>query len=115
VEDKLLVASQGGQRDGWRRLIDCWMRQILGFGEKERAPSQISWRNLIERMNNGGRVSRLKCVDVWALMHNHRVAVCQCKRQDHPKITLGNVGSGIIVVLIHVVDVPRDRGELNNP
>jgi hypothetical protein len=66
-------------------------------------------------MDDGGRVSCLKGVDVRALMHNHRVAMRQCKRQDHCKITLGNIGSGIIVVSIHVVDVPRERGELKNP
>jgi hypothetical protein len=32
-----------------------------------------------------------------------------------PKITLGNISSGIIVVSIHVVDVPGERGELKNP
>jgi hypothetical protein len=60
-------------------------------------------------------VSHLKCVDVRALMHYHRVAVCQCEHQDRPKITLGNVGSRIVAVSIHIVDVPGDRGELNNP
>jgi hypothetical protein len=49
-------------------------------------------------------------------MHNHRVAVHQSECQDRPKITPGNIGSRIIVVvLIHVVDVPGERGELKNP
>jgi hypothetical protein len=75
----------------------------------------ISWGNLIERTDDIGRVSRLKCVDVWALMHYHGVAVRQCKCQDCPKITLGNISSRLVVVLIHVVDVPGERGELKNP
>ncbi len=87
----------------------------MAVGVKEEAPSQDSWGNLVERTDNGGRVSRLKCVDVRALMHYHRVAVRRCKRQDQPKITLGNIGSRIVVVSIHVVDIPGERGELKNP
>ncbi len=60
-------------------------------------------------------MSRLKQVDVRALMHNHRVAVHRCKHQDCRKITLGNIGSGIVVVSIHIVGFPRERGELKNP
>jgi hypothetical protein len=115
VEDKLLVTGQGGQWDGRRKLINGGRCQSSGFGEKEEASSQNSWGNLVERTDDSGRVSCLKCVDVWALMHDHMVAVHQCERQDHHKITLGNMGSGIGVVSIHVVDVPRDRGELKNP
>jgi hypothetical protein len=115
VEDKLLITGQGGQCDGWRRLIDGRRSQGLGIGEKEEAPSQDSWGNLVERTDNGRRVSSLKRVDIRALMHNHRVAVRWSECQDHPKITPGNINSGIVVVLIHVVDVPGERGELKNP
>jgi hypothetical protein len=115
VEDELLITGQGGQRDGRRGLMDGWRSQQFGIGEKEEAPSQDSWGNFIERMDDGRRVSCLKSLDIRALMHDHRVAVCQTEHQDHPKIALGNIGSGIIVVPIHVVDVPRERGELTNP
>ncbi len=60
-------------------------------------------------------MSYLKCIDVQALMHDHRVTVRRCKCQNHCKINLGNIGSRIILVLIHVVDIPMDRGELKNP
>ncbi len=115
MEDKLLINSQGGQRDRQRRLINGWRNQWLGIGEKEEAPSQDSWGNLVERTDNGRRVSRLRSVDIRALMHDHRVDVRQSKRQDHPKITLGNIRSRIVVESIHVVDVPGERGELKNP
>jgi hypothetical protein len=115
VEDELLISNQGGQRDGRMRLIDGWRSQCSGIGEKEEAPSQDSLGNLVERTDNGRRVSCLKSVYIQALMHTHRVAVRQSKRQDHPKITLGNIGSGIAIVSIHVVDVPGERGELKNP
>ncbi len=115
MDDKLLVTGQVGQHDGQRRLVDGWRCQSLDFGEKEEAPSQNSWGNLVEKMDNSGRVGHLKCVDVQALMHYHRVAVRQCECQDLPKITLGNIGIGVVVVLIHVIDIPGDRGELNNP
>ncbi len=115
MEDKLLITGQGGQRDGWRRLIDGRSSHRLGIGEKEEAPSQDSWGNLVERTDDGRRVSRMKSIDIRALMHDHRVAVCQSKCQDRPKINPGNIGSRIVVVLIHVVDIPRERGELKNP
>jgi hypothetical protein len=57
----------------------------------------------------------LKSVDIRALMHNHRVAVCLSERQDSPKIPPVNIGSRIVVVLIYVADVPGERGELKNP
>ncbi len=57
----------------------------------------------------------MKSIDIQALMHDHRVAMCQCKCQDRPKITLRKIGSGIVIVSIHVVDVPGERGELKNP
>jgi hypothetical protein len=115
VEDKLLITGQGGQRDGWRRLINGRWSQRSGIGEKKEAQSQDSWENLVERMDDGRRLSRLKRVDIWALICNHRVAVRRSKYQDRPKITPGNIGSGIIVVSIHFVDVPEERGELKNP
>ncbi len=115
MEDKLLVTGQEGQRDGRRRLIGGCRCQIWALEIRRRPQARIAGGNLIERTDDGGRVSRLKCVDVWALMHYHRLAVHQCKCQDHPKITLRNVGSRIVVVSIHIVDVPGDRGELNNP
>ncbi len=87
----------------------------MGIGEKEEAPSQDSWGNLVERADNGRRMSHLKSVDIRALMHDHRVAVRQSERQDRPKLTLGNIGSGIVVVSIHVVDISEERGELKNP
>jgi hypothetical protein len=108
VEDEPLVTGQGGQRNSRRRLIGGWRCQILGFGEKEKALSQNSWGILVVRTDNGGRVSCLKCVDVRALMHYHRVAMRRCKRQDCPKTTLGNIGSRIVVVSIHIVYVPRE-------
>jgi hypothetical protein len=103
VEDELLITGQEGRRDGRRRLIDGRRRQWSGIGQKEEAPSQDSWGNLVERTDDGRRVSRLKSIDIWALMHDHRVAARQSERQDHPKITPGNIGSGTVVVLIHVV------------
>jgi hypothetical protein len=109
VEGELLVFGLLGRHDGWRRLINSWRCQSLGFGEKEEAPHQNSWGNLVERTDNGGSVSLLKHVDVRVLMLYHRVAVRRSGRQDRPKITLGNVGSGIVVVSIHIVDVSGDR------
>ncbi len=76
MEDKLLVTSQVGRHDGQRRLIDGWRCQSLSFGENKEALSQNSWGNFVERTDDSGRGSRLRCVDVWALMHYHtRVAV----------------------------------------
>jgi hypothetical protein len=69
-----MITGQGGQRDGQRRLIDSWKSQWSGIGEKEEAPSQDSWGNLIERTDNGRRVSHLKSINVRAFMHDHRVA-----------------------------------------
>jgi hypothetical protein len=115
VEDELLITGQGGQHEGRRRLIDGKRSQWLGIEEKEEAPSQDSWGNLVERTDDSRRVSRLKSVDIRALMYDHRVAVRQSKHKDCPKITPENIGNGIIVVLIHVIDVPGERGELKNP
>ncbi len=67
------------------------------------------------RRLDGRRVSHLKHKDILALMHDHRVAVHQSECQDRPQITPGNIGSGIVVVSIHVVDIPGERGDLKNP
>jgi hypothetical protein len=116
VEDKLVVTGQGGQCNSRRRLINGGRCQRKGVGEKKEASSQNSQGNLVEGMDDGRRVSRLKCVDVGALMHDHRVAVGQCERKDRRKNNLEKIGSRIVVVLIHVVDIPRERGELKkNP
>ncbi len=45
-------------------------------------------------------------------MHDHRMAMSQRECQDSPKITSRNVGNGIAVEAIYVIDVDGDGGEL---
>ncbi len=53
-------------------------------------------------------------MDVGAFVDNGRVAVSRRKSQDSPKVTKTINGSQIVVELINVVDIARDRGELDN-
>ncbi len=83
-------------------------------GKKGKSPSNDSRGKLVDRADNGRRVGQLKLINIRAFLDNNRAAVSQSKCQDSPKIAARNVGSRIVVEAIHVVDVARDGGELNN-
>jgi hypothetical protein len=84
-------------------------------GKKGTSPSNDCRGNLVERAVNGGRMGHLKLVNIRALVDNNRVTLSQSKSQNGPKIAAGNIGGGIVVELIHVVDFAGEGGELNNP
>ncbi len=85
----------------------------MGFGERRKRPqARIAGETLVERTDNGRKgklLERHSCTTTGWLCANATTP------GDRPKITPGNVGSGIAVVAIHVVDVPKDGGELNDP
>jgi hypothetical protein len=83
--------------------------------KEEPTPSQDSWRKLQERMDDGQRISNLKCLEIGALMYHSGVAMRQSKSKDCPKVTLGNIRCAIIKEAIGLVNILRDGGELENP
>ncbi len=57
----------------------------------------------------------MKLMNIWALVHNHRMAVSHRECQDGPKTTARNVSNEIAVEAIYVVDVAisvKSRGLL---
>ncbi len=57
----------------------------------------------------------LKCLDIGELVYHSRVAMRRSKSKDCPEVTLGNICCVIIKEAIGLVNIPRDRGELENP
>jgi hypothetical protein len=56
----------------------------------------------------------IETMNIWALMHNRRMAVSHRECQDGPKITARNASNRIVVEAIYVNDVAGEGGELNN-
>ncbi len=83
-------------------------------GKEGKSPSNDSRGNLVDRADNSRRVGRLKLVNIRAIVDDNRAAVSQCECQDSLKIAARNVGSGVVVEAILIVDVAKDGGELNN-
>jgi hypothetical protein len=115
LKDESMVSGQWGHSNSWRRLDNGRRGHRTSPGEQGKPPSDNGWGNFIDWTDDGGRVCRLKLVNIQAFVDNNRVAMIQRECQDSPERTLGINGSRIVEEAIPVVDVAGDRGELDNP
>ena len=95
-----------GELENWISRSNWW--DIL-TGEEGEPSSQNGRGDLTNRTDDGGRMGRLKLLNIRAVVDNDRVAVSCRKSHDGPNWTSRKNASRIVVETVRLVDVARDR------